>query len=135
LKVLFALTSVDFSVTCLAYEFYFIHLSWEKRLLLYIVRSFVRRKLQQWAQGCVYSHMHDVIEYRSNACACMCLRTREKKPLLLNVYARGITVRQARRTFDIIDIHKKQLSFVFIFFYMFDSFNHLSSTTMKLTWS
>ena len=66
--------------------------------------------------------MHDVIEYRSNVCVCVCAREqgrgrRRKKSLLLNVYARGITIRQARRTFDItnVHIHEKQLSFVFIF--------------------
>lgn len=54
--------------------------------------------------------MHDVIEYRSNVCVCVYVRVGEqerkkKKPLLLNVYARGITIRQPRRTFDIIDIY------------------------------
>ncbi len=50
--------------------------------------------------------MHDVIEYRSSAYVYMYAYEQEKrKSLLLNVYVRGINVRQARSIFDIIDMH------------------------------
>jgi hypothetical protein len=75
---MFALTSAGFSVTCRGYDFYFIHLSWEKTTAAVCISS-VKRKLQQWAQGCVYSHMHDVIEYRSNICVCVCACEQEKR--------------------------------------------------------
>jgi len=131
---MFALASVDFSVTGLCYEFYFIHLSWEKKTAA-VCMSSVRRKLQQWAQGCVCSHMHDVIEYRSNAC--VCVREQEKKNhcCWMCMLEGLLYVKREEHSISSTHIHKKQLSFVFIFFYVFDSFNHLSSTTMKLTWS
>jgi len=103
---MFVMASVDLSVNCLASEFYFISFLMREETTATECKDSVRRKLQQWAQGCVYSHMHDVIEYRSSAYVYMYAYEQEKrKSLLLNVYVRGINVRQARSIFDIIDIH------------------------------
>jgi len=57
------------------------HLSWEETTAT-ACKDSVRRKLQQWAQGCVYSHMHDVIEYRSSAYVYICAYEQEKKEII-----------------------------------------------------
>lgn len=126
---MFAQTSVEFiaSLVSVMNSISFIALMRRNDCCYYITISCsVRRKLQQWAQGCIYTHMHDVIEYRSNVCVCVLANKREKKkPLLLNVYTRGIIIRQPRRTFDIIDIHIESnylLSSSFLYIWQFQSF-------------
>jgi hypothetical protein len=107
---MFAWTSVEFSVTCLSYAFYSIHLSWEE------TTAVIRRKLQQWAQGCVYSHMHDVIEYRSNVCVCACEQEKKRNHCCWMCMPEGLLhVKREEHSISSTYIHKKQLSFVFIF--------------------
>lgn len=142
-------TSVQFNLSSSStsdYEFYFIHsfipLVWET------TTAALRGKLQQWAQGCIYAHMHDVIEYRSNVCVCAFANKREKKRnhcCWMCMLEGLLYVNREEHSISSTYIHKKQLSFVFIFSLplarsalacsSFDSFNHLSSTTMKLIWS
>lgn len=135
---MFVQTFVKLTVTCFGYEFDFIHLSWEETTAAtYVYICKLCKKKITTVSTRLRVNAYAWCNWISIERLCVYLRIREggrrKKSLLLNVYARGITIRQARRTFDIINvhIHKKQLSFVFIFFSVFDSFNHLSSTTMK----